>query len=71
MIGAVTVVLSSNTSDTRLSPEKLLIAVSQHAFLIFSAVYVASASILMGFSEGSVGRRWVLIDVGLCALFGM
>ncbi|KAH9994072.1 magnesium transporter NIPA-domain-containing protein [Russula compacta] len=66
MIGAVTVVLSSNTSDTRLSPEKLLIAVSQHAFLIFSAVYVASASILMGFSEGSVGRRWVLVDVGLC-----
>ncbi|KAI0291710.1 magnesium transporter NIPA-domain-containing protein [Russula brevipes] len=72
IIGAVTVVLSAsaNTSDTRLSPEKLLQAVSQHAFLIFSAIYVASASILMGFSEGSVGRRWVLVDVGLCALFG-
>jgi hypothetical protein len=26
--------------------------------------------LLMGFSEGSVGRRWVLVDVGLCALFG-
>jgi hypothetical protein len=70
MIGAVTVVLSSNTSETRLSPEKLLEAVSQQAFLIFSIIYVVSALLLMGFSEGSVGRRWVLVDVGLCALFG-
>ena len=70
MIGAVTVVLSSNTSDTRLSPEKIFKAVSQHAFLIFSAIYVFCASILIGLSEGSVGRRWVLVDVGVCALFG-
>jgi len=70
MIGAITVVLSANPSDTRLSPEKLLEAASQSAFLIFSAIYVASASVLMGFSEGSIGRRWVLVDVGLCALFG-
>lgn len=70
MIGAVTVVLSSNTSETRLSPEKLLEAVSQQAFLIFSIIYVVSALLLMGFSEGSVGHKWVLVDVGLCALFG-
>ena len=70
MIGAVTIVLSSNKSDTRLSPEKLLEAVSQKAFLIFSAIYVISAVVLMGFSQGSVGRRWVLVDVGICALFG-
>ncbi|KAI0306940.1 magnesium transporter NIPA-domain-containing protein [Multifurca ochricompacta] len=70
IIGAVTVVLSSNMSDTRLSPEKLLEAISQRAFLVFSAIYIVSASILMGFSEGSAGRGWVLVDVGLCALFG-
>ena len=70
MIGAITVVLSANTSDIRLSPEELLKAVSQHAFLVFSAIYVVCASILMGLSEGSVGRRWVLVDTGLCALFG-
>ncbi|KAH9960505.1 magnesium transporter NIPA-domain-containing protein [Russula dissimulans] len=70
MMGAITVVLSVNPSDTRLSPEKLLEAASQTAFLIFSAIYVASASILTGLSEGSIGRRWVLVDVGLCALFG-
>jgi magnesium transporter len=70
IIGAVTVVLSSNTSDARLSPEQLLQAISQHAFFVFSAVYLVSASILMGLSEGSAGRRCVLVDVGLCALFG-
>jgi hypothetical protein len=70
MLGAITVVLASNTSDTRLSPGTLLKAVSQHAFLVFSAIYVVSASTLMGLSEGSVGRKWVLVDVGLCALFG-
>jgi len=63
-------VLSSNASDAPLSPEKLLEAISQHAFLIFSLVYVIGAFILMGLSEGSAGRRWVLVDVGLCALFG-
>jgi len=70
MIGAITVVLSANPSDARLSPGKLLEAASQTAFLIFSAIYVASASVLMGLSEASIGRRWVLVDVGLCALFG-
>ena len=70
MIGATTVVLSSNTSDTQLSSEMLLKAISQHAFLIFSAIYVVCASVLMGLSEGSAGRRWVLVDVGICALFG-
>ena len=70
IMGAVTVVLSSNASDKPLSPEKLLEAISQHAFLTFSLVYVIGAFILMGLSEGGAGRRWVLVDVGLCALFG-
>ena len=69
-MGAVTVVLSSNASDPPLSPEKLLEAISQQAFLIFSVVYIIGAFILMGLSEGRAGRSWVLVDVGLCALFG-
>ena len=70
IMGAVTVVLSSNASDAPLSPEKLLEAISQHAFIVFSLVYAIGAFILVGLSEGSAGRRWVLVDVGLCALFG-
>ena len=70
MIGAITVVLASNMSDARLSPETLLKAVLQNVFLIFCAIYAVSASILMGLSGGDAGRKWVLVDVGLCALFG-
>ena len=70
IIGAVTVVLSSNASDAPLSLEKLLQAISQRVFLVFAVVYAIGAFILMGLSEGSAGRRWVLVDVGLCALFG-
>ncbi|KAH9071674.1 DUF803-domain-containing protein [Lactarius deliciosus] len=70
IVGAVTVVLSSNASDTPLTMEKLLEAISQRVFIIFSVVYVIGMFVLMGLSEGSAGRRWVLVDVGLCALFG-
>ncbi|KAH9062200.1 DUF803-domain-containing protein [Lactarius vividus] len=70
IVGAVTVVLSSNASDSPLTLEKLLEAISQRVFLVFSVVYAVGMFVLMGLSEGSAGRRWVLVDVGLCALFG-
>lgn len=71
IIGAVTVVLSSNTSETRLSPSGLIKAISQRAFLVYSLVYVIAAVVLAGLSRGRLGRQYVFVDVGLCALFGM
>ncbi|KIK08385.1 hypothetical protein K443DRAFT_85157 [Laccaria amethystina LaAM-08-1] len=70
IVGAVTVVLASNASDTRLDPEALLHALSQLPFIVFTSVYVASAIVLATLSEGVIGRTWVVVDVGLCALFG-
>jgi hypothetical protein len=70
IVGAVTVVLASNASDTRLDPEALLHALSQLPFITFTSVYVASAIVLATLSEGVIGRTWVVVDVGLCALFG-
>lgn len=70
IIGAVTVVLASSSSDTRLDPDGLLKAISQTPFIVYSCVYVAGSIILSILSEGPLGRRWVTIDVGLCALFG-
>ncbi|EMD40451.1 hypothetical protein CERSUDRAFT_111052 [Gelatoporia subvermispora B] len=70
IIGAVTVVLSTNPSDTQLDPEGLIKAVAQRAFLVYSTVYVVFACILSGLSEGNAGKRWVYVDVGMCALFG-
>jgi len=70
-IGAVTVVLSSNTSDVRLDPDALVQAISQRPFIIFSCVYIIGAIVLAALSRSRTGRNWVFIDVGLCALFGV
>ncbi|KAI0068905.1 DUF803-domain-containing protein [Artomyces pyxidatus] len=70
IIGAVTVVLSSNTSDKRLSPDEIKAAVSQRVFVVYSIVYASGVVILAGLSEGPVGRMFVLVDLGLCSLFG-
>lgn len=73
IIGATTVVLSSPLSDGLppvLTPEALVQAITQRPFVIFSIVYAVIAVILGGLSEGSMGKRVVVIDVGLCALFG-
>lgn len=70
MVGAVTVVLASNASDIRLDIDGLLHAISQLPFIAFSIVYLVGAVVLAGLSESPLGRRWVFIDVGLCALFG-
>ncbi|KAJ7068124.1 DUF803-domain-containing protein [Mycena amicta] len=70
VVGAVTVVLASNASDTRLDPDALLAAISQVPFLIYSCVYAVGIGVLSVLSEGRVGRQSVFVDVGLCALFG-
>ncbi|KAJ7179277.1 DUF803-domain-containing protein [Mycena filopes] len=70
IVGAVTVVLSSNASDTRLDPDALLEAISQTPFLVYTCVYVAGIIVLSVLSQGRIGRQWVFVDVGLCALFG-
>ncbi|OJA20911.1 hypothetical protein AZE42_00896 [Rhizopogon vesiculosus] len=73
MIGAITVVLSTPSSDDSvppLTPDGLIAAISQRSFIIFSIIYIVGAVILAGLSEGSLGRRVVVVDVGLCAIFG-
>ena len=66
----MTVVFSANTSDTRLSPDALIEAITRRPFVIYSTVYAVGIVILSGLSEGSFGKRVVYVDVGLCALFG-
>ncbi|PSR73489.1 hypothetical protein PHLCEN_2v10781 [Hermanssonia centrifuga] len=70
IIGAITVVLSANPSDSRLNPDGLILAISQPVFVVYSIVYIVGAIVLSGLSEGSIGTRYVFVDVGLCALFG-
>ncbi|KAG5733984.1 NIPA-like protein 2 [Termitomyces sp. T112] len=70
IIGAVTVVLATNASNTPLDPDVLLEAISQTPFIIYSCIYLVGAVILGALSHSGVGRQWVFVDVGLCALFG-
>ncbi|KAF9452063.1 DUF803-domain-containing protein [Macrolepiota fuliginosa MF-IS2] len=70
IVGAVTVVLSSNPSDTRLDPGQLIEAIKQTPFLIYVGCYTVGTIILATLSRGKLGRTYVFIDVGLCALFG-
>jgi magnesium transporter len=67
----VTVVLSSNASDVRLNPEGLVKAISQTPFIVYTCIYAIAAMVLASLSRSSFGRRYALVDVGLCALFGM
>ncbi|EGO27484.1 hypothetical protein SERLADRAFT_446715 [Serpula lacrymans var. lacrymans S7.9] len=73
VIGATTVVLSTPSPDGTpppLTPDALLVAISQRAFQVFCIVYLVGAVILGVLSEGAIGRKVVLVDIGLCAIFG-
>lgn len=70
ILGAVTVVFSANTSDTRLDRDALIAAITQKPFIVYSIIYIVGAFALTGLSASQRGRDWVFVDVGLCALFG-
>lgn len=70
IIGAVTVVFSSKQNDVRLNPSQLWVAIKRLEFLIYTAISVSSGALLAFLSTTSLGDRWVLIDVGTCAIFG-
>ncbi|KAJ6509965.1 DUF803-domain-containing protein [Mycena vitilis] len=70
VIGAATVVLASNASDTRLDPDALLVAISQLPFIVYTCVYAVGMVVLSILSERKAGKQHVFVDVGLCALFG-
>ncbi|KAG8900075.1 hypothetical protein FRB99_006268 [Tulasnella sp. 403] len=70
ILGAVTVVISSKSSDVRLDPDQLLRAIKRLPFVIYASVSAAAALVLMFLSEQAVAQRIVYVDVGLCGLFG-
>lgn len=70
ILGAVTVVLSANPSDTRLTPAGLLEAIKQPIFIVLTSVYVSGVIMLVWLSSQKIGREHVFVDVGACALFG-
>ncbi|KAL1680692.1 magnesium transporter NIPA-domain-containing protein [Schizophyllum commune] len=70
VVGAVTVVLSTQSSDTRLNPDTLIRAICKTSFAVYTIVYLVLGLIFVSLSPGRIGQKYVFIDVGLCALFG-
>ena len=67
--GGVTVVLSAQAEQPTLSPKQIIKAVTQTSFEIY-LVFAVSLMILLGYLSPRYGDRYILIDLGLVALFG-
>lgn len=69
VFGAVTVVLSANTQETKLDPHAVWEAITTLAFEVYMGVTGGLIIILMWLSP-KYGNRTILIDLGLVGLFG-
>lgn len=67
--GAVTVVLSAQTEETKLGPREVWEAITTVEFEVYTAVCCAFIATLMWLSP-RYGSRTILIDLGLVGLFG-
>ncbi|KAL2262091.1 hypothetical protein VTK26DRAFT_2493 [Humicola hyalothermophila] len=67
--GAVTVVLSAKTEETKLGPHEVWGAITTLEFEIYTAVTCSLIVLLMWLSP-KYGSRTILIDLGLVGLFG-
>ncbi|EIW71448.1 hypothetical protein TREMEDRAFT_60376 [Tremella mesenterica DSM 1558] len=71
ILGAVTVVWSSSTTNPRLNPDQLKTAISQPIFIIYTILCSLFVFILIILSRSPRwGGKLIGIDVGICALFG-
>ncbi|KAJ0116510.1 hypothetical protein J7T55_007490 [Diaporthe amygdali] len=69
VFGAVTVVLSANTQETKLDPHAVWDAITTTAFEVYMGVTCGLIVLLMWLSP-KYGNRTILIDLGLVGLFG-
>lgn len=68
--GAVTVVLSAKTEETKLGPHEVWDAITTMEFEIYLGVTCGLIALLMWLSP-RYGSKTILIDLGLVGLFGM
>lgn len=68
--GAVTVVLSAKTEETKLGPHEVWDAITTMEFEIYMGVSCGLIALLMWLSP-RYGSKTILIDLGLVGLFGM
>lgn len=52
----------------QLYPDELLRAITTPLFIAYASISIASIILLVNFSRTSYGDKWVMIDLGICAL---
>lgn len=67
--GAVVVVLSAETSETKIGPHDIWVMITKWEFEVYMGITAALIIVLMYLSE-KYGGRTILIDLGLVGLFG-
>lgn len=67
--GAVVVVLSAETSETKIGPHDIWVMITKWEFEVYMGITAALIVVLMYLSE-KYGGRTILIDLGLVGLFG-
>ncbi|KAI5475616.1 hypothetical protein MNV49_001126 [Pseudohyphozyma bogoriensis] len=70
VLGGITVVWSSKSSDKKLFPSELIAAISTLPFIIYSVLSLVLGSTLAYLSRTKWGDRFVMIDIGVCAVAG-
>jgi drug/metabolite transporter (DMT)-like permease len=70
IIGAVTVVFSSKQDDVTLNPDELWTAICRKEFIAYTIIAIGLAASLVWGSTTALGQRFVLLDVGVCAVLG-
>ncbi|SGY12736.1 BQ5605_C011g06589 [Microbotryum silenes-dioicae] len=69
-MGAVTIVWASKAQDKLLYPPEMVAAISTPLFLAYSIASIAAIAVLVCLSRSKYGDRYVIIDLGICALSG-
>ena len=67
--GAVVVVLSAKTSETKIGPEEIWGAITRWEFELYLGI-TAFLIIALMWASGKYGERTILIDLGLVGLYG-
>lgn len=67
--GAVVVVLSAKTSETKIGPHDIWVMITKWEFEVYMGITATLIVVLMYLSE-KYGGRTILIDLGLVGLFG-
>ena len=66
----MTVVFSSKQSNAELNPDELWRALCRKEFIAYAVIAIALAALLVWLSTTSLGQRWILLDIGVCAVLG-